>query len=373
MSNQKRPRTSNGHSVRVNLAARSYDIRVGRGIITHLGDWLKETACGKDPFIVTNHAILGLCREKVEESLRKAGFNAFFHVIPDSETSKSLSGAEVSLRSLARFDTQKETFVIALGGGVVGDLAGFIASIYKRGIPYVQVPTTLLAQVDSAIGGKTGVDLPEGKNLVGSFYQPRLVVSDTSFISTLEARQVRSGLAEVIKYAAISDAELFEWIEQHLHKVLALEPEALERVVLACSRMKAKLVSKDERDVLGERMLLNFGHTIGHAIEAAGKYRLHNHGEAIALGMLVAADISARVSLVDSSVGGRLKELLVRVGLPVVARGISSKHVLDAHYRDKKFIGERNRFVLLGAIGKAQVQENIPLDIVTQSLKIIFS
>lgn len=359
-------------SVRVNLGNRSYEIRVGSGILSRLGEWCRASGLDGDPFLISNPTVMRCCREPVDVSLRAAGYKPHYHAVPDTERSKSLAVTRSSLRKLARFDFRKKTFIIALGGGVVGDLAGFVASVYKRGIPYVQVPTTLLAQVDSAIGGKTAVDLPEGKNLVGSFYQPKLVVSDVACIATLEERQVRAGLAEVIKYAAVFDASFFSWLEENIGRLLNRDQESLGYAVEISSAIKAQVVSADERDETGRRMLLNFGHTIGHAIEAAGRYRRYNHGEAIALGMLVACEISARVLKADGAVGARLKELIRRAGLPLEARGISSERVLQAHYRDKKFIGERNRFVLLRSVGRADVQEDIPLDIVTQSLKVIF-
>lgn len=360
------------HSVRVELGTRSYEIRIGQGVIAQLGLWLKETQCAGDPFIITNRLVSRRARSRVERPLLDAGYHPHFHLIPDSEQSKSFLQARICLRDLARFDYRRKTFIIALGGGVVGDLAGFVASIYKRGIPYVQVPTTLLAQVDSAIGGKTAVDLPEGKNLIGAFYQPKLVVSDVSFISTLGLRQVRAGLAEVIKYAAIKDARLFEWLEGNLDKLLSLDNGALEYAVRACSAIKAELVSLDERDETGVRMLLNFGHTIGHAIEAAGKYRRYTHGEAVALGMLAAARMSERLSLTDEGTVSRLGALLRRAGLPASVRGVSPKGIFDAHYRDKKFIGGRNRFVLLRSIGRAQVTDDIPLDVIKQTVENLF-
>jgi 3-dehydroquinate synthase len=252
---------------------------------------------------------------------------------------------------------------------VIGDLGGFVASIYKRGIPYIQIPTTLLAQVDSSIGGKTAVDLSEGKNLVGAFYQPRLVFSDVKFIASLDERQMRSGLAEVIKYAAIKDRKLFGYLELNYKNILRRKISALEHIVQCCSAIKAGIVSVDEREERGLRTMLNFGHTVGHAIEAAARYKGYTHGEAIALGMLVACDISNRLDYLNTASCARIESLICNSGLPVKVRGVVMRDIISAHYRDKKFIGSRNRFVLLEAIGRAKIVQNVPLKVITASLK----
>jgi len=273
------------------------------------------------------------------------------------------------IRDLALYDKKRRLFVIAFGGGVIGDLSGFVASIYKRGIPYVQVPTTLLAQVDSAIGGKTAVDLTEGKNLVGAIYQPRLVFSDCKFLSTLGPRQMRSGLAEVIKYAIIRDKPLFDYLLTHAKDVLACKRSALERIVLSCSSIKAKIVEQDEKEERGIRTILNFGHTAGHAIEAAAGFTKYTHGEAIALGMLVACEISKMLKLIDETLAGKVEALIAKAGLPVKIRAVKLDRIISAHYRDKKFTGSRNRFVLINAIGRVRIVTNVPLEVITESLK----
>jgi 3-dehydroquinate synthase len=248
-------------------------------------------------------------------------------------------------------------------------VAGFVASIYKRGIPYIQIPTTLLAQVDSAIGGKTAVDLAEGKNLVGAFYQPRLVFSDVTFLKTLSLKQIQAGLAEVIKYAIIKDPQLFSYLENNLGDCLALKTAPLEFIVKRCSCLKAKIVEQDEREEKGVRTILNFGHTIGHAIESAADYKRYNHGQAVALGMLVACQMSQNLGFIQDDILARIEKLIKATGLPTKINKISLAKILKAHYRDKKFIGKKNRFVLIQDIGKAKVVQDIPLRLIREAIK----
>lgn len=359
-------------NIKLDLGARSYNIIVGFGILPKLGGVIKKLNIGTDAYIITNALIRRKYGAKLEDSLRRWGFSVRFKVVADTEKSKSIETAAGVIRDLALYDKKRRIFIIAFGGGVVGDLGGFVASIYKRGIPYVQVPTTLLAQVDSAIGGKTAVDLAEGKNLVGAIYQPRLVFSDCKFLSTLSPRQMRSGLAEVIKYAIIRDKSLFDYLLTHAKDVLACKRSALERIVLSCSSIKAKIVEQDEKEERGIRTILNFGHTAGHAIEAAAGFTKYTHGEAIALGMLVACEISKALKLIDDPLAGKIRQLIGKAGLPIKVRAVKLDRIIGAHYRDKKFIGSRNRFVLISAIGRAKVVTNIPLGVITDSLKKIF-
>jgi 3-dehydroquinate synthase len=227
----------------------------------------------------------------------------------------------------------------------------------------------LLAQVDSAIGGKTAVDLNQGKNLIGAFYQPRLVFSDVNILGSLDARQIRSGLAEVIKYGVIKDTGLFKYLEKKYHAVLDLKLPALEFVVLRSSKIKAKIVRLDEREEKGIRTILNFGHTIGHAIETAARYSVYNHGEAIGLGMLIASDISRKLNLINGRTSKRIENLISAVGLPVKIKRVSAAEIIKAHYHDKKFVGSANKFVLIKGIGRAKVVKNIPFKIIRQALK----
>ena len=248
-------------------------------------------------------------------------------------------------------------------------MAGFVAAIYRRGIPYIQVPTTLLAQVDSAIGGKVAVDLPAGKNLIGAFYQPRLVWSDVRVLETLTKRQIRNGLAESIKYGIIADKYLFDYIEKKSQQLLALDGQVITDIILSCSRIKARVVSSDERETKGIRTILNFGHTIGHAIEAADQYKHYPHGEAVALGMRMAASISQRRGLLDQESVTRIGKVIGDLGLPTQMSHVSIKDVLKHMQYDKKFLSKKNRFVLATAIGSVKVMEGIELKDIRSVLK----
>ncbi|MFA5145196.1 MAG: 3-dehydroquinate synthase [Candidatus Omnitrophota bacterium] len=355
-------------AIKVNLKKRSYDIIVGFGIIKLLPKFITRLGIGRDAYIITNASIRNKYGDKLSKILRQAGFGVRFKTVPDTEKSKSVEMAASLVKDIARYDKKKRIFIIAFGGGVIGDLAGFTASIYKRGIPYIQIPTTLLAQVDSSIGGKTAVDLSEGKNLVGAFYQPALVLSDIKFLNTLDQRQIRAGLAEVIKYGIIKDRQLFSFLERKYRDVLKLNPDALEYILKRSSSIKAGIVSKDEREEKGLRTVLNFGHTIGHAIEAACGYKAFNHGEALALGMLVAADISRSLSLLSKDAYGRIENLIKNIGLPTKIKGTSLQRIINAHYRDKKFTGKKNRFVLIEGIGKTKIIENIPVRVIREAI-----
>lgn len=358
--------------IKVNLKKRSYAIIVGSGIINLLPKFITKLDIGYDAYIITNAPIKNKYGSALNKILKQSGFNVRFKSVPDTEKSKSMETATLLLKDIAHYDKRRQVFILAFGGGVIGDLAGFLASIYKRGIPYIQIPTTLLAQADSAIGGKTAVDLTEGKNLAGAFYQPRLVLSDVKFLKTLTQRQIRAGLAEVIKYAIIRDGQLFSFLEKRYKDILGLKPAVLEYIVSRSSRIKAGVVESDEREEKGIRTILNFGHTIGHAIEAASNYKTYNHGEALALGMLIASDISRRLNLITPAVYNRIEDLIRVVGLPLRIRGVSLDNIIKAHYRDKKFTGRENRFVLIKGIGKTKILTNIPLrlikDAITQKL-----
>jgi 3-dehydroquinate synthase len=355
--------------IRVNLKNNPYNIIVGRGIINAFGRHIAGLNIGNDAYIITNASVKNMHGEKLAGALKKRGFSVRFKLVPDTERSKSLSTAWEVLKDLSRYAKKRRIFVVAFGGGVVGDLAGFVASIYKRGVPYVQVPTTLLAQVDSSIGGKTAVDLPEGKNLAGTFYQPCLVFTDTALLKTLPLRQMQNGMAEIIKYAVIKDAGLFKYLEHGYPDALSYNEHALNFIVSRCASIKAKIVAEDEKETKGIRTILNFGHTIGHAIEAAGGYGLYSHGQAIALGMLVAGNISNKLGLVSEEDFSRIESLIKKSGLPERIRKISVGAIIKAYYHDKKFIGPRNRFVLINGIGRATIRQNLPLALIRGILK----
>lgn len=356
-------------TIRLNLRKYPYNIFIGYNIIKSLGKIITGLNIGRDAYIITNRGIRNRWGNALAKSLKEYDFNAKFKDIPDTEKSKSIETAYSLIKDIARFDEKKRSFLVAFGGGVIGDLTGFIASIYKRGVPYIQIPTTLLAQVDSSIGGKTAVDLAQGKNLVGAFYHPRAVFSDIRFLATLDKRQLRSGLSEVIKYGIIKDRELFSYLEKRHKDILSLNPACLKHIVERCSYIKAKIVESDEREERGIRTALNFGHTVGHAIETASDFKRYGHGEAVALGMLVACDISLALRLIDGCQAQRIENLIKRVGLPVKIQGISLQKIINAHYHDKKFIGPRNRFVLIEKIGKAKIKQDIPLKTVKEAIR----
>jgi 3-dehydroquinate synthase len=356
-------------TIPLKLRNNGYKIVIGSGILSKAGAMLRSLNLGTDAVIVTSAPIARRYAGVIVRSLKKGGFTAKVFEVPDGEKSKSARCAFELLERIASYDVKRKIFVVALGGGVIGDLTGYVAAVYKRGVPYVQIPTTLLAQIDSAIGGKVAIDLPAGKNLVGAFYQPKLVVSDVELLKSLSRRQIRNGLSEAVKYGVISDRSLFEYLSRNYGKLLNCEPDALEKVVVSCSRIKARIVEKDEKETKGIRTVLNFGHTVGHAIEAAGRYRNYQHGEAVALGMRVAADLSARLGLLNRKSVASINEVLSAIGLPSVIKGVSSAAILKTMEHDKKFQGKKNRFVLATGIGSVKVLEEISPSLIRKALQ----
>jgi len=356
-------------SVSVPLKTNAYNIVIGENILSKLGNRLKALKIGKDAVIITNPAINKYHGKVLIAGLKRNGFSVKVLEVPPGERSKSANSAFRLIEAIARYDSYKKVFIIAFGGGVIGDLAGYVAAAYKRGIPYVQVPTTLLAQVDSAIGGKVGIDLAVGKNLVGAFYQPVIVWSDVSVLSTLTKRQLRNGLAEVVKYGIIADRTFFKYVETNYKKVLNCDPKALAYVVDRSSRIKKNVVVSDEKEVKGTRAILNFGHTIGHAIEAAGKYNRYHHGESITLGMRVAADISRQKKLCKASDVTSLNSLLTSIGLPQRIQKIKTVDIFRHMKHDKKFLSGKNRFVLMTRIGAVKILEGISLSVIKKAIQ----
>lgn len=347
-------------AIRVALGEqRSYPIYVA-GSYQQLPQALRRAKLGPHGMVVSHPSLLARFGPPLLSALRRAGWELVTLTIPESETSKSSAVVDRLIRQIIRRSPQRVPVVLAFGGGVVGDVAGYVAAIYRRGVPYVQVPTTLLAQVDSSIGGKVGVDLPNAKNAIGAFYQPQLVYSNLAVLSKLPRRQRRSGLSEIIKYAAIADAALFEFLEAHMPECLRGSLRVDRVMVERCSRIKARVVSQDERDTKGPRTVLNFGHTLGHALETATGYRRFTHGEAIAVGMACASDMSVQMGLLDAIAHGRLVNLLERAGLPTVATGVRLGAVRRALRHDKKFIHGHPRWVLLNALGRAVVSDRVP-------------
>lgn len=356
-------------TVPVRLKNNSYKILIGNRILPQLGRCLKKMTIGRDAVIITNPIIRRLHEKALLSSLTKNGFSVKVFMVPDSERSKSVKVAFDLIEKIARYDEKRKVFIVAFGGGVIGDLAGYVAAIYKRGIPYIQVPTTFLAQIDSAIGGKVAIDLSIGKNLVGAFYQPKLVLSDCGLLNSLDKRQIQNGLAEAVKYGVIRDQKLFSYLEKNYRKVLALNPKAMDSVVLRCSQIKAGVVMKDEKETKGIRTILNFGHTIGHAIEAAGHFKTYQHGEAVALGMRVASEIARRLGLLKNGEVLRIDRLLSAIGLPSRIKGMTLSAILKTMSHDKKFKAKKNRFVLPARIGVVKIVEGVSQDLISGAIK----
>jgi 3-dehydroquinate synthase len=334
----------------VNLADRSYDIVIQIGLLDRVGEHLSPFQLGPGAVVVTNPTVKKLYGTRVLRSLQAAGFAPALLTVPDGERFKSLKWVAAILDELVRRRAERTSWLIALGGGVIGDLAGFAASSYMRGIPFVQVPTTLVAQVDSSIGGKTGVNHPQGKNLIGAFYQPKLVLCDPRVLGTLPEREYRAGLAEVIKYGVIQDAAFFEFLEQRMDRVLALDPETIHRVIRTSCAIKAQVVSADEREG-DRRRILNFGHTLGHALETVTGYRRYKHGETVAIGMVAAARLARRLGVAGPEVESRIVSVVSKAELPVLLPRYPAPAYLRAMRQDKKVKSGRIHFVLPNRIG----------------------
>lgn len=356
-------------TVNVSLKENAYKIVIGHGILSRLGAKLKSLKIGTDAVVITSPVIRRHHGGALAAGLKKEGFSVKFFDVPEGEQSKSARVAFPLMERIARYDSPKGIFIIAFGGGVIGDLAGYVAASYKRGVPYVQVPTTFLAQIDSAIGGKVAIDLPVGKNLIGAFYQPKLVWSDVSVLSTLDKRQMRNGLAEAVKYGVIADKRLFSYIARNYRQLLDLRPAMMEYVVVRCSKIKAEVVVADEKETRGIRTILNFGHTIGHAVETAGGYNRYHHGEAVALGMRVAAEISRQKGMLSAGGCKKLDGLLSDIGLPQKILGVSLPHILRIMQHDKKFKKGGNRFVLARSIGNVKVVEGVAPSVIQKAIR----
>jgi len=355
--------------VDVNLGDRSYTIHIGAGLLEDVPDHVRKAGLASGRVaLVSDSNVMPLYGDKVRQSLADAGFAVVLCTVPAGEGSKTADKAAELCRSFLLGELDRTSSVIALGGGVVGDLAGFVAATYMRGIPYVQVPTSLLAQVDSSVGGKVGVNLPEAKNIVGSFYQPRAVIIDVSTLQTLPDREFRAGLAETVKYGVIADADVFSMMESRYEAILAQDRGILEELVERCCRIKADVVQQDEKE-RGVRVTLNYGHTIGHAIEAASGYDTFLHGEAVAIGMDGAARIAARLGLTDDGFVQRQARLLGSFGLPVAWAEMPIAQVVAAMKLDKKRAAGALRFVLPCEQGRVTVRDDVDDDLVTGVLE----
>ncbi len=341
-------------TLKVDVGHTSYPITIGSGLLGDR-DLLVTRIPGRDLMIVTDTTVARLYLAKLRANLGER--NIAECVLPDGEQHKTLQTAGWVFDALVGKKLNRDATVVALGGGVVGDIAGFAAACYQRGVAYAQVPTTLLAQVDSSVGGKTGVNHAGGKNLIGAFHQPVAVLSDTDTLASLPDRELRAGLAEVIKYGCVWDPMLFDWLDLNMDKLLTREADALTYAIARSCEIKATVVGRDEREQ-GLRAILNFGHTFGHAIEAATHYKTYLHGEAVALGMLLAADLSRRLGLIDAVLCERLRDLIGRAGLPVGPPRIGAQRALELMRMDKKVLSGTVRLVLLEKLGRAVVVDN---------------
>ena len=343
----------------IDLGERSYDILIGRGLRKRVGELLKAVFDPSRVVVITHPPINSLYGEEVVENFVAQGWTTDIIEVPEGESSKNLGQAEKLYDHLLELKCDRKSALIALGGGVIGDLVGFVAATYQRGIPFIQMPTTLLSQVDSSVGGKTAVNHPKGKNMIGAFYQPRLVVADLETLKTLPSKEYRAGLAEIVKYGVISDARLFEFLETHYKEILNLDHECLSYIIETSCAIKAGVVEKDERES-HYRMILNFGHTLGHAIESLTDYSRFIHGEAVAMGMVCAAKLSHSMGKCSEEVPKRLETLLKKLGLPVEMPGLDSSAVIESLYHDKKTMDHKIRFILVKEIGSVEIVDHMP-------------
>jgi len=351
-------------TIEVDLGASSYPITIGPGLLTDR-EVLDAQIPGRDLLVVTNTTVAKLYLAKLTTSFAQRRIAEC--ILPDGEQHKTLQTAGWVFDALVANKMNRDATVLALGGGVVGDIAGFAAASYQRGIGYVQIPTTLLAQVDSSVGGKTGVNHPGGKNLIGAFYQPRAVIADTDTLATLPDRELKSGLAEVIKHGCVWDPLLFAWLERNMLQLLARDVAALTYAIGRSCEIKATVVARDEREQ-DLRAILNFGHTFGHAIEAATNFDTYLHGEAVALGMIMAADLSQRMGLIDAAVKDRLRDVLAQTGLPTEPPRIGAAKAYELMQMDKKVLAGAVRLVLLEKLGRAIVTDQYPKDALEATL-----
>ncbi len=351
----------------VRLGERSYEIHIGPGLLSRAGELISSAAGGKG-FVVTHPRIQRLHGETLRRGLGRCKTETI--LVPAGERQKSLRRATVLWDELLKRGADRGSVVIAFGGGVIGDLAGFVAATYMRGVPYVQFPTTLLAQVDASVGGKVAINHARAKNLIGAFYEPRLVIADVSVLSTLSPRDYREGIAEVVKTAAIADAGLFDWLERTRMEVLARDTTALTDLVRRCCEIKAGVVERDERES-GPRAILNFGHTVGHALESLMGYGALRHGEAVSIGMAAAARMSVLLGLMQGEDERRLVELLAAFELPTLIPGIPVGDILSAFSMDKKVVRGVPRFVVLRGIGRAEWGCDVPSRIVRKALSAV--
>jgi 3-dehydroquinate synthase len=347
-------------TLKVDLANRSYPIHIGRNLIAN-ADLILPHLKRKHVAIVTNTTVAPLYLEKLSQTLQDAGVSVIPIILPDGEAYKNTETLNKIYDALLQNRCERSTTLIALGGGVIGDLTGYAAATYLRGVPFIQIPTTLLSQVDSSVGGKTGINHPLGKNMIGAFYQPQLVLADIDTLKTLPAREFSAGMAEVIKYGLIRDAEFFDWLEAHIEPLMALDEGAISEAIYRSCQNKADVVARDEHET-GERALLNLGHTFGHAIENAMGYGVWLHGEAVAAGTMMAADLSQRMGWLTADEVARIHALLTKARLPLDAPKLGADKYLELMQMDKKVADGKIRLVLQQGIGKSVITSDYDAD-----------
>lgn len=350
----------------VHLNTRSYPIYIGSGMLGQSLCYQPHIA-GNKIAIVSNPNVAPLYADQVTQALTQLGKQVFHITLPDGEAFKSWDSLNHIFDQLLAAQANRQTTLVALGGGVIGDITGFAAACYMRGIPFLQIPTTLLAQVDSSVGGKTSINHPLGKNMIGAFYQPKAVIIDTDVLTTLPRREFIAGLAEVIKYGLIADADFFVWIEQHIAALLACDPETLRYAIQRSCEIKAAIVAQDEYEQ-NIRAILNFGHTFGHAIETGLGYGTWLHGEAVACGMVMATGLSCALGLIPSTLYQRVRRLLQACHLPVVAPALGIERYLALMAHDKKNTDQAIRFISLSGLGKAQIS-TAPTEVIIHTLQ----
>lgn len=354
----------------ISLGERSYEILIGQELLGQAGQFLTKAVSLSRAVVLTHPSIYRLYGQKTLESLARAGVKADCIEVPEGESHKSLSDAERIFDRLLELNCDRKSVLVALGGGVIGDLTGFVAATFMRGIPFIQIPTTLLAQVDSSVGGKTAVNLAGGKNLVGVFYQPRVVIVDLETLKTLPADEFRAGMAEIIKYGVIADGKLFDFLDANAEKILRLDPGCLERIVETACAIKARVVEADERE--GHyRMILNFGHTLGHAIEALTGYAAYKHGEAVAIGMVYAARLSRELGMCSDDTCRRIKALVEKFGLPSRVPDLPAEQLIQSMYSDKKTVSQQIRFVLVKNLGSVEIGVPVAETDLKKALKVV--
>jgi 3-dehydroquinate synthase len=353
-------------TLEVQLGDRSYPIHIGQGLLPRV-ELILPHLKRKQVAIVTNTTVAPLYLAMLTEPLKRAGVDVIPIVLPDGEAYKNTDTLNLIYDALLKNRSERNTTLIALGGGVIGDLTGYAAATYLRGVPFIQVPTTLLSQVDSSVGGKTGINHPLGKNMIGAFYQPQLVLADIDTLNTLPERELSAGLAEVIKYGLIRDAAFFEWLEANMHRLMALDAEALNYAIYRSCENKAEVVAADEREA-GERALLNLGHTFGHAIENAMGYGVWLHGEAVAAGTMMAADLSRRMGWLQEEDVSRIAAIFEAANLPTDPPALGVDRYLDLMGLDKKVVDGKIRFILQQAIGKSVITSDYDAGALRQTL-----